>query len=506
MQIIFGLETEIGITRRSMGELDVVTESIALVRSACEPGVWMRWDYRFEDPHLDARGFRVKQLRQDTDEANYFARDQARSLSWTEIKSDLVLRNGARFYNDHAHPEYCTPECSTLLELLQQDHTGDELLMACAAAASSRTDNPVVLYKNNTDFSGHSYGCHENYLIPRALPWEALAAGVEAFLVTRQIYCGAGKFGWESEDRFVGPGFQISQRSDFFSELQSVDTMQCRPIINTRDEPHADPSRWRRFHVILGDANMSPYATWLKIGTTALVLHALNVAQGRVPLPRLVDPLGALHAISRDATWRWECALVDGSRTTAVEIQRRYLEFVRAQVQPLEGEWALLAAGWQEVLDDLAREPLSTADRLDWSAKYRLVESFRAAEKLAPDDPWLRSLDLAYHELDRSAGLYFGLRDQGALRLPYPAKEISANGIRPPATTRAAVRGKCIERFGGSVQAANWDALVLRDSHGDFELDLRGLIEPAAAARASEFVAAAPRIEELRKLPFAKAR
>src|SRR5687767_7246132 len=167
---------------------------------------------------------------------------------------------------------------------------------------------------------GHSYGCHENYLVPRSLPWDALANGIQAFLVTRQIFAGAGKFAIEAEDRFVSPGFQISQRSDFFSELQSVDTMQRRPIINTRDEPHANPHRFRRFHVILGDANMSPFATRLKAGTTALVLEAL-VAEPRRSCPRLAEPLRALFAISRDTTFNWLVDAIDAPPTNAIEIQ-----------------------------------------------------------------------------------------------------------------------------------------------------------------------------------------
>src|SRR5271170_6784161 len=257
--IQFGIETEIGIARDGDEHLDVVAESIALVRSVVEPGVLMRWDYESEDPHADMRGFHVPELRQDTDEANYYAQDTQRELSYVEIKSDLVLGNGARFYNDHAHPEYCTPECSTLEKLLAQDRAGERILMACAQQLTAQRGVPVRLYKNNTDFRGHSYGCHENYLLPRSLPWAQLAQAAQAFLVSRQIYAGAGKFAIEAEDRFVSPDFQISQRSDFFSELQSVDTMQRRPLVNTRDEPHADPSRFRRFHVIIGDANLSPF-------------------------------------------------------------------------------------------------------------------------------------------------------------------------------------------------------------------------------------------------------
>ncbi|MGY8686419.1 MAG: proteasome accessory factor PafA2 family protein, partial [Verrucomicrobiales bacterium] len=257
--ILYGLETEYGISREVPGpNYDVVAESIALVRAATQRGVRMRWDYSCEDPHVDARGFRVEELRQDFDEANYFAQDAVRPLSFSEIKSDLALKNGARFYNDHAHPEYCTPECATIAELLRQDQLGDRLVMDCAEALSEKTqdgkEGRVRLYKNNTDFLGHSYGCHENYLLQRSVPWRTISRGMLAFLVTRQVFCGAGKFGWEEEDRYGGPGFQISQRADFFSELESVDTMQRRPIVNTRDEPHADREHWRRFHVIVGDA------------------------------------------------------------------------------------------------------------------------------------------------------------------------------------------------------------------------------------------------------------
>src|SRR6059036_3075960 len=163
--IQFGMETEIGIFSDAPGEVDVVAESIALVRSATEPGVWMCWDYDCEDPHVDMRGFRVHELRQDTDEANYYAQDAARELSFVEIKSDLVLGNGARFYNDHAHPEYCTPECRTFEELVAHDRAGERILMACARHLSEQRGVCVRLYKNNTDFYGHSYGCHENYLL-----------------------------------------------------------------------------------------------------------------------------------------------------------------------------------------------------------------------------------------------------------------------------------------------------------------------------------------------------
>src|SRR5689334_21426006 len=384
--IQFGLETEIGIFSDAPGEVDVVAESIALVRSATEPGVWMCWDYESEDPHADMRGFRVSELRQDSDEANYFAQDAERELSFVEIKSDLVLGNGARFYNDHAHPEYCTPECTSPRELVLHDRAGERILMACAQHLSEQRNSKVRIYKNNTDFFGHSYGCHENYLLPRSLPWEPLAQGMQSFLVTRQIIAGAGKFAIEAEDKFIAAGFQLSQRSDFFSELQSVDTMQRRPIINTRDEPHANPKVFRRFHVILGDANMSPFATWLKVGSTALMLEALVRDPKRV-FPKLADPLATLFAISRDKQFRWEIKLEGNKPSTALAVQRAYLAAVKELCDLSQAEKAHLVSEWETVLDDLEVDHVRCRDRLDWVAKLALVREFQAAQNLAEDDP-----------------------------------------------------------------------------------------------------------------------
>jgi proteasome accessory factor A len=446
----------------------------------------------------------VSALRQDTDEANYFAQDASRPMSFSEIKSDLVLRNGARFYNDHAHPEYCTPECSTLRELVEQDASGDALLVECARQAGQASDNPVLLYKNNTDFRGHSYGCHENYLLPRSLAWERLAAGMQAFLVTRQVFTGAGKYGWEEEDRFVQPGFQLAQRSDFFSELQSVDTMQRRPLVNTRDEPHADPAKYRRFHVIIGDANLSPFATWLKVGTSALVLQALVNGAPPERIPRLADPLAALPAISRDLNWRWQLRTAGGRTSTALEVQRAYLDLVREFAPPGDADWTQLVAAWEEILADLERDPLSTADRLDWSAKYRLIEQFRESEQIAPDDPWLRSLDLSYHLMDPAQGLFYGLLEAGSFRLPFPREAIYGRPLRAPATTRAALRGGCIEKFGGQVESAQWDGIVLRDRTQRIELDLRDVFSRDRVDLGRAALAAAARPADLLSLPFAK--
>lgn len=506
MEIQFGLETEFGITRERPEGIDVVAEAIAVVRSCRAPGVRDRWDYRLEDPHMDARGFRVKELQQDADEASYFAQDASRSLTFTELKSDLVLRNGARFYNDHTHPEYCTPECSRPIELLQQDWSGDALVMDCAALVTGATANAVRLYKNNTDFCGHSYGCHENYLLTRELPWARLAADMQAFLATRQILCGTGKFGWEAEDRFLQPGFQISQRSDFLVALEGVETMRNRPLVNTRDEPHANRERFRRFHVIVGDANLSPFSCLLKTGTTAVVLQALANGAPAEGVPRLADPLAAVTAISRDPKWKWAVPRADGRWTTAVEVQREYLELARVYAPAGDAEWQAVFDAWAEALDDLERDPLSTADRIDWAAKYQLIERFREAENLSSNDPWLRSLDLAYHLLDRSEGLFFGLLESGAIRLPFPEEEIlGPHELRPPPTTRAALRGGCIERFGALVESTQWDSVVMRGRTGRIEMDLRDVFSPELIARGRAVIAAASTPDDLLVLPFAKA-
>jgi proteasome accessory factor A len=343
--------------------------------------------------------------------------------------------------------------------------------MRCARKLSEERGSTVRLYKNNTDFRGHSYGCHENYLLPRSLPWEKLAGGIQAFLVTRQIIAGAGKFGIEEEDKFVSPGFQISQRSDFFSELQSVDTMQRRPIVNTRDEPHANPNLFRRFHVILGDANMSPFSTRLKIGTTALVLEALARNPKR-SYPVLADPLQALTAISRDPKFQWEVALQENKCSNALALQREYWQAVNELCDLSDPAKASLVADWDAVLLDLEADPMRCRNRLDWVAKLALVQEFRQTQSLSGTDPWLQSLDLEYHRLDRQAGLYYALEQAGSIMgIPDEASVFRAISD-PPRTTRAYIRGRCIQKFASSVVAAQWDHITLQGSRKLLKISL----------------------------------
>ncbi|MDB6018573.1 MAG: proteasome accessory factor [Pedosphaera sp.] len=497
--IQFGIETEIGIARDNDEELDVVAESIALVRSVVEPGVLMRWDYDSEDPHADMRGFHVPELRQDTDEANYYAQDAQRELSYVEIKSDLVLGNGARFYNDHAHPEYCTPECSTLDEIVAQDRAGERILMACAKRLSEQCGDTIRLYKNNTDFRGHSYGCHENYLISRSLPWGLLAQGVQAYLVTRQIFAGAGKFAIEEEDQFISPDFQIAQRSDFFSELQSVDTMQRRPLVNTRDEPHANPKLYRRFHVIIGDANMSPFVTRLKIGVTALVLEAL-VRDPQRAWPQIEEPLAALPAISRDPSFRWEVAVPGGRTSTALAVQREYLEGVKKLCDLTSPARAAVVADWEAVLNDLETDVMRCRNRLDWVAKLAMVREFQAAQNIAPNSPWLQSLDLEYHRLDLAEGLYYSLEQSGAMLGAPEESAVRWAMCEPPATTRAYVRGKCIQKFPAAVESAQWDHITLQGEDELIKISLMDLFAPEDILRYGRIIDRAHSPGDLRML------
>jgi Pup amidohydrolase len=480
MTRVFGTETEYGITIQGAEFVDVVTESIELVRSYTEHGAHMKWDYALEDPHRDARGFRASQLLQDTDESAYYEIDRNRPLSFEEIKSDLVLSNGARFYNDHAHPEYSTPECTTVKELVVQEKAGERILAECARRRNLKLPEgqEIGLYKNNTDFVGHSYGCHDNYLTRRDLPWEQLVAGVLPFLITRQIFAGAGKLGVEGES---APGerglFQISQRADFFSVLVSVDTMNKRPLINSRDEPHANAGKYRRLHVIVGDSNMSEWAIALKVGLTSLVLELIE--RGKAPRIEIAQPVDATKSISRDQNHHWILELSDGRKISAIDLQRLYLS--AAQKEFTEGEeMTWLLREWESVLGDLERDILLARDRVDWVAKKFLLEAFREEEGLEWSDPWLQAIDLEYHNIVPGRGLFDELLQQKSIRTIVTEEEIKNGIFAPPETTRAYFRGRAVARFNEAIKSIQWDEITFASDSGS---QLVSLPEPADDAR-----------------------
>ena len=505
MNRVFGLETEYGITVVGSDALDVVAESIELVRSYTEHGAHMKWDYALEDPHQDARGFRARELLQDTDESAYYEIDKSRPLSFEEIKTDLVLSNGARFYNDHAHPEYSTAECATIHEIVAHDKAGERIVGECARRRNAKLPpgHELRIYKNNTDFAGHSYGCHDNYLIDRAVPWDRLVAGIVPFLITRQIFAGAGKLGIEAEASPGTPGvYQISQRADFFAVLASIDTMNRRPLVNTRDEPHAAPDRYRRFHVIVGDANMSEWATAMKMATTALALATIERRQQ--PRLEIAHPIETNRAISRDQSHRWIMELADGRKISAIDVQRQYLE-AAAKLDDLNEDDKWVLREWEQILNDLDGDISRTSNRIDWAAKKMLLEAMQAEEKLSWNDPWLQALDLEYHSVDPEKGLYYELVRQGSMRRVVTEEQIRHAIFEPPTTTRGFFRGRAVARFNEHIESIQWDEIVFADSAGRYRVTLpepsvrntRQAAMNAAIAEAKDFPDFLARIREM---------
>ncbi|MSR64206.1 MAG: proteasome accessory factor PafA2 [Verrucomicrobiae bacterium] len=508
MQRVFGIETEYGITIDGIEDLDVVAESIAIVRSYTNsdgntnPEAALKWDYQGEDPHQDARGFRANGLLEGNDEPDYSEQDRSRNLSFQEIKSDLVLSNGARFYNDHAHPEYSTPECLRLVDLVAQDKAGERILEECARRRNRElTTGRVKIYKNNTDFNGHSYGCHDNYLMKRSVPFERIVEGMIPFLVTRQIYTGTGKVGIEGDAGNKPGHYQISQRSDFFSVLVSIDTMSRRPIINTRDEPHADPKKWRRLHVIIGDANMNEFATALKIGTTALAIGLIE----NDSFPRefqLADPVAAIRSISHDQSYQWLVKLKDGRNVSALDIQRAYHAQARKEWFGRDPETDWLINQWEIILNDLEQDPMQCADRLDWVSKKYLLDLFAESENVSWEDPWLQSLDLEYHNVDRSESLYYELVRSNKVRRVVTDYEIGRSIYYPPLNTRAYFRGRCVDRFAREIGSVQWDEVVFHtngngDAPQETAISLRDVFDEATVEKYNKAVDTAQSAEEV---------
>ena len=479
MMKLFGLETEYGITREDLTEFDHVTESMELVRSYIKKPFRQEWDYSAEDPHQDARGFRSGPLAQDEEEKAFEKRDQNRPFTFHEMKSDLALTNGARFYNDHTHPEYSTPECRSLKDLVVQDKAGERILQECANRRNEALGGPhVQLYKNNTDFHGHSYGCHDNYLISRKIPFSQVSQGLIPFLVTRQIFAGAGKMGRESGGVCARGEFQISQRADFIEVEQSVDTMDRRPILNTRDEPHADPAQFRRLHQILGDSNLSETATALKVGTTWLVTRL--VEEGGLPDGVSVDrPVSALKAVSTDLTCRKPLCLANGKTISAIDHQRLYLNAsIRAFGHESDPDVRWILTHWEGVLNDLEKDLWLLKDRIDWIAKRWLIDTFVESEQCDREDVRLIAIDLEYHNVNPERSLFAAMESNGSVVRLSQDSEIRDAIFSPPQDTRAAVRGICVERFNNQISRIQWERIHFRSGATRGEIDLSRLFDP----------------------------
>ena len=498
---LFGLETEYGIQVDGVEKLDVVVESMELIRCYLREDFVARWDYALENPRLDARGFEVEELLNDQDEADHLQRDRDRRIPLKELKSDLILTNGARLYNDHTHPEYSTPEVFSLRDLVAFDRAGERILLQCARRRTgTRGDGGTVrLYKNNTDFEGHSYGCHENYLVRREIPFQQVIDGLLPFLVTRQIFAGAGKVGVEA-DRGAGQAvFQLAQRSDFFECIASVDTMTRRPLVNTRDEPHADAALYRRLHLINGDANMSEFATALKTGTALLVLELLE--RGQLPPLVLADPVGAVKAVSRDQRRAWEVELEGGRHTTALEIQRACLDAAAAAAAGRDNETDWVLGAWKETLEALAEDPMRLRGRCDWVTKKWMLDAFAEAEDLDWGDPddraWLQSQDLEYHNIDPEEGLFPLLAEEGDGGKLVSDGEVARAMVDAPEATRAAFRGRCLQKFGAEVRSLNWDSIEFTVGGRVETVDLKGCVERETAATFTAALEEADSVSEL---------
>jgi proteasome accessory factor PafA2 len=455
---VCGIETEYGIVLRGSGESNPIAASSVLInayvqelqQSPASGGERIEWDFEDESPGKDARGF---------------AREGAMPPEVETHLVNTVLTNGARYYVDHAHPEMSTPECADALELVRYDKAG-ELILARSMEAAARTlpqGQGIVVYKNNSDGKGNSYGCHENYLMDRAAPFGRIVRHVMPHFVTRQIYCGAGKVGCETtspNDRAIT--FQISQRADFFEEEVGLETTLKRPIVNTRDEPHADAQKYRRLHVIVGDANMAEVSTYLKVGTTAIVLAMIEDDWFGDRELTLATPVQAIRRVSHDLTLSEPLSMADGSTMTAIEIQWELLDLARKYAEDRGLECVKEEVGtdvlrrWEATLSALETDRGSLANQLDWVAKHRLLEGYRERHGLEWDDHRLAAMDLQYHDVRPGKSLAARV---GLERLTTDEGVIAAV-TEPPRDTRAYFRGKCLQKWASWVAAANWDSLV----------------------------------------------
>jgi proteasome accessory factor A len=372
-----------------------------------------------------------------------------RVVSWGR-SSNVFLQNGARLYLDvGSHPEYATPECDSLYELVVHDKAGERILEGLVESAEQRLAEEsirgtIYLFKNNTDSAGNSYGCHENYLTSRHDDLGHYADVLIPFLVSRQIYAGAGKVLHTAR----GATYSIAQRAEHIWEGVSSATTRSRPIINTRDEPHADAERFRRLHVIVGDSNMSEYTTFLKIGATSVVLRMLEEDASPWRDLTLENPIRAIREISHDLTCRRRVRLANGRELSAIEIQTEYLNRAlrfakRRGLTPLE-EQALRM--WEHAMIRLEDDPLSLDTEVDWVIKYHLIEAYRKRHDLPLTHPRIALLDLSYHDVTRARSLYYLLERRGHLQRTVRDSEIDTAVTTPPQTTRARLRGAFIKR------------------------------------------------------------
>jgi len=372
-----------------------------------------------------------------------------RVVSWGR-SSNVFLANGARLYLDvGSHPEYATPECDSVRELVVHDKAGERILESLLNNAEQRLDDEgvhgdVYLFKNNTDSAGNSYGCHENYCTSRRDDFASYAEVLIPFLVSRQIYAGAGKVLQTAR----GSMYCVSQRAEHIWEGVSSATTRSRPIINTRDEPHADAERYRRLHVIVGDSNMSEYTNYLKVGACSLMLRMLEEPQVVLRDMTLENPIRAIREISHDMTCRRRVRLANGREVSALDIQSEYLNRALrfAEHHELDAEEKMALDMWEHCLTAIEEDPLTLDKELDWVIKYKLIEAYRERHDLALSDARVSLVDLQYHDVNQKRGLFYRMQQKGMVERIVTDTEIAEAVETPPQTTRARLRGEFIKR------------------------------------------------------------
>lgn len=471
---IVGIETEFGIMVRGTLDWNPVSASSLLINayvgtevgSVDDRAAPIAWDFIDEMPGADARDIMPPEFAMPPEVETHLV--------------NAVLTNGARYYVDHAHPELSTPECRDALSVVLYDRAAELILVdSMSAAADALPDGQeIVIYKDNSDRKGNAYGCHENYLLDRAMPFGQIITAATTHFVTRQIFTGSGKVGSElpGVSRSEVP-FQLTQRAEHFEEEVGLETTLKRPIVNTRDEPHADSQKYRRLHVIVGDANLAQVATFLKVGTSAIVFAMLE--DGALTHRPIDEPVAAMHAVSHDLSLSKPLDMVDGPSMTALEVQWDLLDQAKrwADGHGLEavGEdcGKMVLERWEEILTGLESDPDRLAGQVDWVAKKRILEGFMDRHGCGWDDSRLSALDLQYHDLRPTKSL---AARAGLERLVDDADAIVAIN-EPPANTRAYFRGKCLQKYTDSVVAANWDSIVF--DVGDDPLRRVPMLEPA---------------------------
>src|SRR5437763_1643788 len=451
---VMGTETEYGISVPGQPGANAMVTSSQIVNAyqaaTAAKARRARWDFEEENPLRDARGFDLTREAADSSQLT----DEDLGLA------NVILTNGGRLYVDHAHPEYSAPECTNPLSVVIWDKAGERVMAEAAAKAATVPGSaPIQLYKNNTDNKGASYGSLVTYLMRRGTPFADIVRVLVPFFVSRQVICGAGRVGIGADGR--GSGFQISQRADFFEVEVGLETTLKRPIINTRDEPHADADKYRRLHVIIGDANLSEISTYLKVGTTALVLAMIEDKALTADLG-IADPVGELKQVSHDPTLKHRIKLRDGRRLSALDLQWAFLERASAFVERhgTDEQTTDVLARWESVLDRLGRDPMECAEELDWVAKLRLLEGYRERENLGWASPKLQLVDLQYADVRPEKGLYHRLVARGAMRTLFDGDEVVRAMVEPPADTRAYFRGRCLAQYASEVVAASWDSVI----------------------------------------------